>query len=172
MRSIWVVMVLVVAASSCSSDSTPSSASDPPVVDLTTTEASSATSTTVASVDVPGSGDGDCNQTPVDWSIPEVQGIAINATIYGLLFLTHVRRVHAGEELKIVWRMTGSGDLSVRYFAPDGREGVLVFGPSTTAAATTTDPATSGAPGSCSMLRAVGTSNSSDRSVRATCGFR
>ena len=58
-----------------------------------------------------------------------MQGIATNATIYGLLFPTHVRQVRVGEELKIVWRMTGSGNLSVRYFAPDGREGVLVFGP-------------------------------------------
>ena len=42
---------------------------------------------------------------------------------------SHPGPVRAGEELKIVWRMTGEGDLSVSYFAPDGRPGVLTFGP-------------------------------------------
>ena len=101
-RPIWVVLVLVVAASSCASDRTPSSASDPPFLDLSTTDVTSATSATAASLDIPDSRDGDCSRTPVDWSIPEVQGIATDATIYGLLFPTHSRRVRAGEELKIV----------------------------------------------------------------------
>ena len=130
MRSIWVVMLLAVAAASCSSDSSANSTSEPQaVVESTTTAVTSATSITAASVDVFNSGADDCNQTPVVWSVPEVQGIATNATIYGLLFPTHEGPVRAGDELKIVWRMTGEGDLSVRYFAPDGRERVLVFGP-------------------------------------------
>jgi hypothetical protein len=71
-----------------------------------------------------------CDRTPIQTSNdPEVQGIGRDATIYGLLFLTHPGPVRAGEELKIVWRMTGQGDLSVSYFAPDGRPGVLTFGP-------------------------------------------
>jgi hypothetical protein len=71
-----------------------------------------------------------CDRTPIQTSnAPEVQGIGRDATIYGLVFLTHPGPVRAGEELKIVWRMTGQGDLSVSYFAPDGRPGVLTFGP-------------------------------------------
>jgi hypothetical protein len=35
----------------------------------------------------------------------------------------------AGEELKIVWRMTGRGSLHVVFTAPDGRRRPLVFGP-------------------------------------------
>lgn len=34
-----------------------------------------------------------------------------------------------GDELKIVWRMTGTGPLHVRFTAPDGRTQPLVFGP-------------------------------------------
>ncbi len=35
----------------------------------------------------------------------------------------------AGDELKIVWRMTGSGPLRIAFTAPDGRRQPLVFGP-------------------------------------------
>ncbi len=78
----------------------------------------------------PSAGGRACDQTPIRTSgFPEVQGIGRDATIYGLLFTSHPGPVRAGEELKIVWRMTGEGDLSVSYFAPDGRPGVLTFGP-------------------------------------------
>ncbi len=92
----------------------------------TTALASSPTLTAVTSA-----GSRACDQTPIQSSnqVPEVQGIGRDATIYGLLFLTHPGPLRAGEELKIVWRMTGRGSLSVSYFAPDGRPGVLTFGP-------------------------------------------
>ena len=78
----------------------------------------------------PSAADPACDQTPIETSgFPEVQGIGRDATIYGLLFLSHPGPVRAGEELKIVWRMTGQGDRTVSYFAPDGRPGVLTFGP-------------------------------------------
>lgn len=35
----------------------------------------------------------------------------------------------AGDELKIVWRMTGRGPLHISFTAPDGRDRPLVFGP-------------------------------------------
>jgi len=35
----------------------------------------------------------------------------------------------AGEELKIVWRMTGSGPLRIAVVAPDGSARPLLFGP-------------------------------------------
>jgi hypothetical protein len=60
---------------------------------------------------------------------PEIQGVGRDATIYGMLFLTHPGEVRVGDELKIVWRMTGNGDLSVSYFAPDSQRSVLAFGP-------------------------------------------
>jgi hypothetical protein len=59
---------------------------------------------------------------------PEVVGDATDATVYGLMF-THSPPVRAGDEVKIVWRMTGQGDLSVRFVDPDGRQRPLVFGP-------------------------------------------
>jgi hypothetical protein len=36
---------------------------------------------------------------------------------------------HAGDELKIVWRMTGTGPLNVTLTAPDGTTQPLLFGP-------------------------------------------
>lgn len=59
----------------------------------------------------------------------EVIGVATDATIYGLLFPTGPLPIRAGDELKIVWRMTGAGDLSVTYQAPDGSPVTLTFGP-------------------------------------------
>jgi hypothetical protein len=66
----------------------------------------------------------------------EVQGVATDATVYGLLFLTHPTPVRAGETLKIVWRMTGQGDLSVTSTSPSNRAGTLTFGPETHGAST------------------------------------
>lgn len=37
--------------------------------------------------------------------------------------------LHVGDELKIVWRMTGSGPLRVAFAAPDGTRHPLTFGP-------------------------------------------
>ena len=62
-------------------------------------------------------------------SPPEVRGIGIDASVYGLLFLSHPLPIRDGEEVKIVWRMTGDGDLTVTYEAPNARPGVLTFGP-------------------------------------------
>jgi hypothetical protein len=62
-------------------------------------------------------------------SFPEVQGTGIDASVYGLVFLSHALPIRDGEEVKIVWRMTGDGDLTVTYEAPNARPGVLTFGP-------------------------------------------
>ncbi len=59
----------------------------------------------------------------------EVQGVATDASVYGLLFLTHSLPIRIGEELKIVWRMTGNGDLSVTSTSPSNQPGVLTFVP-------------------------------------------
>ena len=72
-----------------------------------------------------------CNETPTLMSggVTEVRGLATDASVYGLLFLTHAGPVRVGDELKIVWRMTGSGGLAVSYTGPDGEAGSLTFGP-------------------------------------------
>jgi hypothetical protein len=93
-----------------------------PAVDTTTAYANPS-STSVATCDSP---------TPIttgNSTPPEVQGIAKDAAIYGLLFLKHSPPIRDGEEVKIVWRMTGKGDLSVTSEAPSRRAGVLTFGP-------------------------------------------
>ncbi len=58
----------------------------------------------------------------------EVQAVATDASVYGLLFLTR-SPIRAGDEVKIVWRMTGQGDLSVTSVSPSNRPGSLIFGP-------------------------------------------
>ncbi len=87
---------------------------------------SSDTSTTTASTS-------DCDSaTPIavaEDGGTEVQGVAQDATIYGLTLLTHVPPIHSGDEVKIVWRMTGEGDLAVTYESPEGNPAQLTFGP-------------------------------------------
>jgi hypothetical protein len=50
-------------------------------------------------------------------------GGAVRALVFGSL------PPQAGSELKIVWRVTGDGDLTVSPERPDGSAGVLTFGP-------------------------------------------
>jgi hypothetical protein len=50
-------------------------------------------------------------------------GGEVNALVFGAL------PPRAGSELKIVWRVTGDGDLTVSAERPDGSAGVLSFGP-------------------------------------------
>jgi hypothetical protein len=47
----------------------------------------------------------------------------------GLLFPTHAPPIRSGDELKIVWHITGQGRLSIQYFDPNGAERALTFGP-------------------------------------------
>jgi hypothetical protein len=67
------------------------------------------------------------SSTPIVHS--EVQGVSADATVYGLLFLTHRPPIRVGDEVKIVWRMTGKGALSVTSESPTAGPGVLTFGP-------------------------------------------
>ncbi|MFG1698567.1 hypothetical protein [Nonomuraea sp. NPDC049309] len=59
---------------------------------------------------------------------PEVRGTAEGAELWGLLFVrtTPLKR---GDEVKIVWRMTGEGPLKVRASLPDGTQAKLIWGP-------------------------------------------
>ena len=58
----------------------------------------------------------------------EVQGTGQGATLYGLV-MTVSGAVRAGEEVKIVWRMTGSGPLHLSSVSPDGTSRSPVWGP-------------------------------------------
>jgi hypothetical protein len=52
---------------------------------------------------------------------------ATGGRVTGLLFAD--LPVIVGSEVKIVWRVTGDGDLAVRSVRPDGSTGPLTFGP-------------------------------------------
>lgn len=71
-----------------------------------------------------------CKGTPVflGEGFPEVRGTAEGAELWGLLFVraTPLKR---GDEVKIVWRMTGEGPLKVRASLPDGTRAKLIWGP-------------------------------------------
>ncbi|WP_345575567.1 hypothetical protein [Nonomuraea rosea] len=59
---------------------------------------------------------------------PEVQGIGRDAEVWGLLFAKKPP-LSRGKEIKIVWRMTGEGPLSVKATLPDGTAAKLAWGP-------------------------------------------
>ena len=59
---------------------------------------------------------------------PEVQGTASRGELWGLLFLTG-DSIRVGDEVKIVWRMTGRGALHLTATAPDGKREPLQWGP-------------------------------------------
>jgi hypothetical protein len=57
---------------------------------------------------------------------PEVQGTGHQIELWGLIFADRLR---ADREIKIVWRATGTGDLTVSLTDPDGRRRALAWGP-------------------------------------------
>ena len=59
----------------------------------------------------------------------EIRGVSTNASLWGLALGPGHVPPRAGEELKIVWRMTGAGPLTATVTAPDGTNQPLVFGP-------------------------------------------
>ncbi|MEV0234202.1 hypothetical protein [Nonomuraea sp. NPDC050786] len=71
-----------------------------------------------------------CNETSVilGGGFPEVRGTARNAELWGLLFAPGPP-LASGEEIKIVWRMTGEGPLRVRASLADGTPAKLAWGP-------------------------------------------
>jgi hypothetical protein len=59
----------------------------------------------------------------------EVRGTIPRGELWGLALGPGHVPPRSGDELKIVWRMTGRGPLRVAFTAPDGRRRPLVFGP-------------------------------------------
>jgi hypothetical protein len=59
----------------------------------------------------------------------EVHGLSANGSIWGLALGPGHIPPHAGDELKIVWRVTGHGPLHVVFSGPNRNSRPLVFGP-------------------------------------------
>src|SRR5579859_3312740 len=72
-----------------------------------------------------------CRPSVIDMSgdsFPEVQGRSQNQELWALLFPRHLP-FWVDEEVKIVWRMTGSGDLGLTAHHTDGTTVDPVWGP-------------------------------------------
>ncbi|EFH89771.1 hypothetical protein [Ktedonobacter racemifer] len=67
--------------------------------------------------------------SPISTKLPEVRGTTPNAELWALLFPTSGLPIKAKQEIKIVWRMTGSGDIHLRAYNPDGKSVNPVWGP-------------------------------------------
>jgi hypothetical protein len=60
---------------------------------------------------------------------PEVQGDGTGATLYGLIMTASPVPIKTDEQVKIVWRMTGSGPLQLSIISPQGKPMPLQWGP-------------------------------------------
>ena len=59
--------------------------------------------------------------------LPEVSGVGNGVSLWALLFVAG--EIPAGSEAKIVFRMTGTGDLSIRATGPHGAAVTPIWGP-------------------------------------------
>lgn len=75
----------------------------------------------VADCDPPSPGD------LINTGLPELHGKASHGELWALVF--RPLPIHAGEETKIVWRMTGSGLFRIDARNPEGAAALLTFGP-------------------------------------------
>jgi hypothetical protein len=66
----------------------------------------------------------------------ELHGSSTGAELWGLALGPGSIPPHPGDELKIVWHMTGTGPLRVVFSGPDGRRHALIFGPEPHASST------------------------------------
>lgn len=104
--SLAVVSILAVAAG-CTSTKPPARSSPP------------ATPTAAACAAAP-------TPTPApSFLLPEAQGVGRGVSLWALFFAELKR----GQEIKIVWRMTGAGDLSMQATGPGGATASPVWGP-------------------------------------------
>jgi hypothetical protein len=61
--------------------------------------------------------------------LPQVEGAGHGATLWGLLMFPHPLPARVGDQEKIVWRMTGTGMLTLAAISPDGKHHRLAWGP-------------------------------------------
>lgn len=73
---------------------------------------------------------------------PEIQGTPTegDASVFGLVMMAGSTDFRVGIDVKIVWRMTGDGDLSAQLFDPDGAPEPLSWGPESHLSSTYTRP--------------------------------
>jgi hypothetical protein len=67
--------------------------------------------------------------TPWQAGFPLVEGHGIGVSLWGIVMTSKRGPARVREEIKIVWRMTGSGPLTLLTIAPDGRRAPLEWGP-------------------------------------------
>jgi hypothetical protein len=61
---------------------------------------------------------------------PEVEGSSISVELWGLIMAERPEKpLRVNEQVKIVWRITGAGELHLTSIAPDGRMHPLQWGP-------------------------------------------
>jgi hypothetical protein len=72
-------------------------------------------------------------------ALPERQGTGDGATLWALFFPTQPE-LTADQEIKVVWRMTGSGAFSISAAGPDGAVVKPVWGPEPHGSSTWTRP--------------------------------
>jgi hypothetical protein len=63
--------------------------------------------------------------------LPQVEGTGHGATLWGLLMFPHALPARVGDQEKIVWRMTGTGLLTLAAIGPGGAHHQLAWGPAT-----------------------------------------
>ena len=61
--------------------------------------------------------------------LPQVKGTGHGASLWGLLMFPHTLPARVGDQEKIVWRMTGTGLLTLQAVAPGGQRHRLAWGP-------------------------------------------
>lgn len=76
-------------------------------------------------------------QPPSPYRGGEVQGTSADSELWGLVFANEIR---AGKDVKIVWRMTGAGELTVAATSPSGVEQGTRWGPEPHAGSTWQKP--------------------------------
>jgi hypothetical protein len=118
----WIVVVsAVIALAGC----TDSERSVHPTTTTTTTTSPSPSPSILGPLGKPG-----CKPAS-PFSSMELQGTPgePGTSLYGLAFLQAGESFAVGVEVKVVWRMTGKGDLKVRLIDPAGRPKALAWGP-------------------------------------------
>ena len=100
----------------------------------------------------------------------EIRGSSRDASLWGLALGPGPVPPHAGDELKIAWRMTGTGPLRVTLRARTEPSVHSCSAPTAMVRATSTDPATNGAPGFASVPPVAGTFTWSVRIRPVMCG--
>ena len=119
MQGLTLPLLLMLCLSACSSGNT-SSASATPTARATPHQVSLPSFTPPTKCQPP---------SPISTKLSEVRGTTQNAELWALLFPTSDLPIKARQEIKIVWRMTGSGDIHLKAYNPGGKSVSPVWGP-------------------------------------------